>query len=93
MLPEKQDDAFNDFYKSARFNKILDPKTTLLLHLATAMSVAIRGQRLCPGYILTVDRLAATPGFHGWSPVRARPAVAESRWPDGLSRVSTPCNV
>jgi hypothetical protein len=40
MLPEKQDEAFNQFYKSARFNKILDPKTTLLLHLATAMSVA-----------------------------------------------------
>ena len=40
MLPEKQGEAFNQFYKSARFNKILDPKTTLLLHLATAMSVA-----------------------------------------------------
>ncbi len=40
MLPEQQDKAFNDFYKSARFNKVLDQKTTLLLHLATAMSVA-----------------------------------------------------
>lgn len=40
MLPEKQDKAFNDFYKSARFNDVLDQKTTLLLHLATAMSVA-----------------------------------------------------
>lgn len=40
MLPEKQSDAFNDFYKSARFNDILDPKTTLLIHLATAMSAA-----------------------------------------------------
>lgn len=40
MLPEKQDEAFNQFYKSARFNSILDKKTTLLLHLATAMSVA-----------------------------------------------------
>jgi len=40
MLSEKQDEAFNQFYKSARFNSILDAKTTLLLHLATAMSVA-----------------------------------------------------
>ena len=40
MLPEKQEEAFNEFYKSARFNNILDQKTTLLLYLATAMSVA-----------------------------------------------------
>lgn len=40
MLPEKQDKAFAAFYKSARFNRILDPKTTLLIHLATAMSAA-----------------------------------------------------
>jgi len=40
MLPETQETAFTEFYKSARFNDILDPKTTLLLHLATAMSVA-----------------------------------------------------
>ena len=40
MLPKKQDKAFEDFYKSARFNKILDQKTTLLIHLATAMSAA-----------------------------------------------------
>ncbi len=40
MLPEKQDETFNQFYKSARFNDVLDQKTTLLLHLATAMSVA-----------------------------------------------------
>ena len=40
MLPEKQDDAFGEFYKSARYNKILDQKTTLLIHLATAMSTA-----------------------------------------------------
>ena len=40
MLPAKQGEAFNEFYKSARFNKVLDQKTTLLLHLATAMSVA-----------------------------------------------------
>ena len=40
MLPEAQEERFNEFYKSARFNDVLDPKTTLLLHLATAMSVA-----------------------------------------------------
>jgi len=40
VLSEKQDRAFGDFYKSARFNKILDQKTTMLIHLATAMSTA-----------------------------------------------------
>ena len=40
VLPEKQDEAFGEFYKSARYNKILDQKTTLLIHLATAMSAA-----------------------------------------------------
>ena len=38
MLPGKQDKAFDAFYETARHNEILDPKTTLLLHLATAMS-------------------------------------------------------
>lgn len=38
MLPEKQSNAFGEFYKSARFNKILDQKTTLLIHLASAMA-------------------------------------------------------
>jgi hypothetical protein len=40
VLPELQDKAFGKFYKSARFNKILDQKTTLLIHLATAMAAA-----------------------------------------------------
>jgi hypothetical protein len=40
MLPEKQRKAFGEFYKSARYNKTLEPKTTLMLHLATAMAVA-----------------------------------------------------
>jgi alkylhydroperoxidase/carboxymuconolactone decarboxylase family protein YurZ len=40
VLPEKQDRAFGEFYKSARYNKILDQKTTLLIHLATAMAAA-----------------------------------------------------
>lgn len=39
MLPERQSKAFGEFYKSARRNDILEPKTTLMLHLATAMAV------------------------------------------------------
>ena len=39
MAPEKQIKAFNEFYNTARNNKILDPKTTLLIHMATAMAV------------------------------------------------------
>ena len=39
MLPEKQDKAFSDFYDSARHNDILEPKTTLILHIAAAMAV------------------------------------------------------
>ncbi len=39
MLPEKQQKAFGEFYDTARGNTILDPKTTLLLHLASAMAL------------------------------------------------------
>jgi hypothetical protein len=39
MLPDKQRRAFGEFYKQARFNGILDEKTSLMIHLATAMSV------------------------------------------------------
>ncbi len=39
MLPEKQKKAWNSFYSSARHNEILEPKTTLMLHLATALAV------------------------------------------------------
>ena len=39
MLPEKQLKAYNDFYDSARYNEILEPKTTLMIHLASAMAV------------------------------------------------------
>ena len=39
MLPDKQKDAYTDFYNSARFNEILEPKTTLMLHLASAMAI------------------------------------------------------
>jgi len=38
MLPKTQQDAFDSFYASARNNDILDPKTTILIHLATAMA-------------------------------------------------------
>lgn len=31
---------FNGFYGSARNNEILDPKTTLMIHLASAMAVS-----------------------------------------------------
>jgi hypothetical protein len=31
--------AFAEFYRSARNNEILEPKTTLMLHLAVAMAV------------------------------------------------------
>ena len=40
MLPEKQAKAFNEFYKITRHNETLDPKTTLMIHHATAMAVA-----------------------------------------------------
>jgi len=36
MLPEKQEAAYRSFYDSARNNDILDPKTTLLIHFASA---------------------------------------------------------
>jgi len=39
MLPDKQKKHYTDFYDSARKNDILEPKTTLLLHLASAMAV------------------------------------------------------
>jgi hypothetical protein len=40
MLAEKPDKVFAEFYKSARFNKILDPKTTLLIHLPIRSVIA-----------------------------------------------------
>ncbi len=39
MLPDKQLKAYNEFYDSARYNDILEPKTTLMIHLASAMAV------------------------------------------------------
>ena len=40
MLPKDQSKAFKDFYGSARQNKILEPRTTLVVHLATAMAIS-----------------------------------------------------
>lgn len=34
-----QQKAWSAFYDSARYNEVLDPKTTLMIHLATAMAV------------------------------------------------------
>ncbi len=39
MLPKQQQDSFGTFYDSARKNTILEPKTTLLLHLGAAMAL------------------------------------------------------
>jgi len=38
MLPKKQKKAWTEFYAAARHNDILDAKTTILIHLATALS-------------------------------------------------------
>ena len=39
MLPEIQRKKWAEFYDSARNNDELDPQTTLLIHLAAAMSL------------------------------------------------------
>jgi hypothetical protein len=40
MMVKDQKRAFVDFYNSARKNKVLEPKTTLMIHLASAMASA-----------------------------------------------------
>jgi len=40
MLPSDQEKAYREFYNSARHNKILDAKTTLMIHLASAIAFA-----------------------------------------------------
>jgi hypothetical protein len=40
MLPKDQARVFQDFYDSARYNKVLEPKTTLMIHLASAMALS-----------------------------------------------------
>jgi hypothetical protein len=42
MLPMEQQKAFDAFYDSARQNTILEPRTTLMLHVATAMAIGCR---------------------------------------------------
>jgi hypothetical protein len=39
VLPKNQKRTFELFYGSARKNDILEPKTTLMIHLAAAMAV------------------------------------------------------
>jgi hypothetical protein len=39
MHTKQQQKLFDSFYDSARNNQILEPKTTILIHLATAMAV------------------------------------------------------
>ncbi len=39
MLPDNQKKAFNAFYGSARNNDILEVKTTLMIHMASAMAL------------------------------------------------------
>ena len=40
LLPEEQKKTYTNFYKSARHNETLEPKTTLMLHMAAAMAFA-----------------------------------------------------
>lgn len=35
---ENQKTAFNNFYNSARYNEVLDDKTSLMIHLTAAMA-------------------------------------------------------
>jgi hypothetical protein len=39
MLSKHQSQAYRNFYDSARHNTVLDERTTLMLHLASAMAV------------------------------------------------------
>lgn len=58
MLPVKQQKAFGEFYDTVRENTILDPKTTLLLHLGAAMAL---GCSPCMEYYLgQVDKEGIT---------------------------------
>ena len=38
MKPLNQDKAYRRFYNAARNNEVLDPKVTLMLHIAAAMA-------------------------------------------------------
>jgi len=39
MLPEEQLNAYQAFYDSARNNDIIEPKTTLMVQMASAMAL------------------------------------------------------
>ena len=39
MLSKEQRRAFDEFYGTCGHNQVLDSKTTILIHLATAMAV------------------------------------------------------
>jgi len=39
MLSKEQTKLYTDFYNSARHNNVLEPKTTLMIHLASAMAL------------------------------------------------------
>lgn len=39
MLSKVQNAAYRSFYDSARWNPALDPKVTVMIHLAAAMAV------------------------------------------------------
>jgi len=39
MLPKEQKEKYADFYDSAANNDILDPKTTLMIQMASAMAL------------------------------------------------------
>ena len=39
LIAGDQKRAYDEFYRAARYNEILEPKTTLMLHLAVAMAV------------------------------------------------------
>ena len=57
-LPEAQQKAFGQFYRSARNNTVLDEKTTVMIHLASAMAV---GCEPCMKYYLSqVDEVGVT---------------------------------
>lgn len=39
LLPKKQKRAWAEFYRSARHNEQLDARTTLMVHMASAMAL------------------------------------------------------
>jgi hypothetical protein len=39
MLPEKQKQAYEEFYESTAKNEIVDPKTTVMVQLAASFAI------------------------------------------------------